>query len=142
MNTLIFDFNRTLFEPETGALYPDAYSTCVELKRRGYRLLLLSQEKAEREGLITELGLETLFERVLLTPTKDVASFQALLEGLETKEIFVIGDGEEREIRIGHLLGYRGIWLDRTEGAFGYPNYLASPWQTIHELHALLDLLP
>ena len=142
MPILIFDFNKTLFQPETNALYPDALTTCKTLRLRGYQLLLLSQEKTERQALIQSLGLERIFDRIVITPTKNIAVFQALLDGLETQETYVIGDGADREIRLGHELGFRSIWVDRSRGEIPYPAHLTPPWKIIHELYELEATLP
>lgn len=142
MKTIIFDFNKTLYNPETEALYADAMTTCEMLRSRGYRLLLLSQQKSERPELITKMGLSSIFERVVLTATKDVSSFERLLNGFETASVTVVGDGLDREIRIGSELGYRTIFVDRESGEKQPSRDTNTAWRTVTELHHLLECLP
>ena len=142
MKTIIFDFNKTLYNPETDALYADAMMTCEMLRSRGYRLLLLSQQKSERSELITKMGLSTVFERVVLTTIKDISSFERLLDGLEVVSVTVVGDGLDREIRIGSELGYRTIFVDRESGEKQPSRYTNAAWRTITELHHILECLP
>lgn len=49
---IIFDFNRTLFDPEQSALAPGALALLDVAKNKGYTLVLLAKAAPSRRELL------------------------------------------------------------------------------------------
>ena len=58
---IIFDFNRTLYDPDQQCLVADARLVLQALRERGFSLCLISRAAPSRKELITELGLDQYF---------------------------------------------------------------------------------
>lgn len=110
---IIFDFMRTLFDPETSSLTPDALEVVATLQQRGYILVLISHDEGNRDSLIEELGLTPYFTKIIIVKEKTEAVFAAVVEK-HTADItnsFVIGDRIRKEILFGNRCGLKTIWL-------------------------------
>ena len=64
---IIFDFNRTLYDPDTGQLVDGATTLLKSLHGKGYLLCLISKKSVEgRKEQITSLGLDRYFIKILI----------------------------------------------------------------------------
>ena len=68
---VFFDRDHTLIEdpgyisdPDRVRLYPDAAAAVAQLRRAGYRIVVVSNQSGVARGLITEAQLEAVNERV------------------------------------------------------------------------------
>jgi FMN phosphatase YigB (HAD superfamily) len=76
---VIFDFNRTLYDPETGALYPEAAELLSELSAER-RLFLYSKLEGGRSDLLHELGIADHFEDTYFVEHKTPESIRAIVD--------------------------------------------------------------
>lgn len=113
IKVIIFDFNKTLFDPEKGGLYPGAKSLVVGLSKK-HILALVSYGGKKRKSQLKKTGLEFYFRNIVLTEQKGEKDYLRAIEGLTKKheEVLVVGDKLEEEIRIGKSLGMKTLWLE------------------------------
>lgn len=141
---IIFDFNRTLYDPDLDELVPGAKSVLKKLKERGYKLFLVSHG-SYRKSLISELGVENYFDKIVISKEKSLEDFKevTLNSNLTIKESFVVGDRVKGEIRIGNILGFNTVWLKKGLFAQEVPENLEEfPDFTIADLEEVLDKAP
>jgi len=129
---IIFDFNRTLYNPESGALEPGAKEVLEYLSR--YKLCLISKKSTEdRESLIRDLGIVDCFLDIqVIEGNKQEAHFQRCLEKMQlvAQEVAVVGDRIREEIKLGNKMGMTTFWYQNGKfaqevprGEFENPNY-------------------
>lgn len=112
---MIFDFNRTIYDPDTEQLFPDTEQVLTALLDQGYSLILISfaPEEDPRRKLIERLGLNNFFSTIIYTPNKCENDFLSPMniEQADPTKSYVVGDRVRSEIRIGNKLGLTTIWL-------------------------------
>lgn len=141
---VIFDFNRTLYDPDTGGLYPDAHAVLKAVQDRGIPMYLVSKAEESRPQLLDELGLREYFVDSFFVENKDPALFFEIQRraNVHPKEIYVVGDHLHKEIRCGNQCGMRTIWLKKGKFADLEPAVVAdTPWKTITNLGESIDLI-
>jgi FMN phosphatase YigB (HAD superfamily) len=106
---LIFDFNRTIFNPDSGALFADALPTLQALRERGAKLGLVSRREGSRDSLISRLGIRAYFDCIELVDEKTVATFRQMVATLGSTAAAHV---PERVLGIGRALGYETAWFD------------------------------
>lgn len=112
MKAVIFDYNRTLFDPEKGELYPEAVEVLEKIKGR-FKLALVAKGDAGRIKQIEKLGLAKYFESIVVNNEKNLSDYNKTMEklGIEPEEAYVIGDRVSEEIKMGNTLGAVTVWF-------------------------------
>lgn len=112
MKAVIFDYNRTLFNPENNELYPAVVEVLEKLKGR-FKLALVAKGDADRLKQIEELGLANYFECIIVNKEKGLGDYKKTMEklGVEPEEAYVVGDRVAEEIKMGNLLGAVTVWF-------------------------------
>ena len=110
---IIFDFNRTIYDPDAGELVPGVRFVLRTLLRRGFVLYLISRAGESRKRLMGELNVKKYFRRVVIAPEKRKRDFDRLAgsKSVNKEESFVVGDRVRKEIAIGNSLGLKTIWV-------------------------------
>ena len=113
MAAFIFDFNRTLFDPEQNRIEEDAFPLLELIRAKRYKLALLSVGGEEREEQIQPIA--SFFDAIVIVPDKSERCFLEIAQQLAVKPstIIVVGDRIEREIVLGKKCGMKTIWLQR-----------------------------
>ncbi len=106
---VIFDFMRTIYNPETGTLNPFA-KNLLEHAYTSYDCFLVSKNGEGRNTLVAELGIENFFKSVHYVDTKTTDLFTEII-GNNYTEVYVIGDRISSEIATGNKLGYTTVWF-------------------------------
>jgi HAD superfamily hydrolase (TIGR01509 family) len=121
------------------ALYPDVLPTLKELKKRGYRLAVISNTSAVLYRWLNLLGVTPYLDVILPcialgTPKPDPRAFKLLLEktGAMPHEIAHIGDGLNDDFRGAQHAGLHALLLDREETTHDR--------EILHHLQELLDI--
>jgi FMN phosphatase YigB (HAD superfamily) len=139
MNTIIFDFNRTLYNPDQGMLIPGAELVLQELTRRKFKLCLISYGTKEKRKLIHNLGIEKYFDRIIVTPKKSIEDFKQCF-GKEAG--IVVGDRVKEEICIGNMLGAKTIWVQSGKYGVEVPEIKEEqPTHTVQDIQEVLTLV-
>lgn len=143
MNKLIiFDFNRTLYDPDTGQLIDGALRLVQYAAQSGYTLVLLAQATPSRANLIKELGLADFFAEIILTERKTLHHIHALEKKYQAKPkySYLIGDRARGEIALGHAAGWQTIWLKQGRFATEIPEGF-TPSNTVTDLTSVHMLI-
>lgn len=120
---IIFDYYRTLYNPETGRLFSG-------IKRLLYKLFLNSENtlilittfNLKRKKQIKSLNLNKYFKEIILCKQKELIIYKDIMNKYPSNAVVVIGDREEEEIKIGKKLNVKTIHVN--------PNF-ENPYSTI-----------
>ncbi len=133
---IIFDYNRTLFNPETNSLFPGVFELLEELFEH-CELCLVSRDEPGRTDRLEELGIKKFFQKIRFVEGKTNKLFADLVG--ESKNVLVVGDRVNEEIRIGNELGLTTIWIQ--QGMFADECPVSEPSHTVRNIQELRDLL-
>jgi FMN phosphatase YigB (HAD superfamily) len=107
---IIFDYNRTLFDPDSSALYPGTREVLEKLSKK-YKLFLVSQNEPLREQRFYELDLGKFFQEIYFVEKKTLSLFRRIISG-EEKSV-IVGDSIASEITLGNQLRCTTIRLHK-----------------------------
>jgi putative hydrolase of the HAD superfamily len=109
--------------PEPWELYPDVLPALGELRKRGFRLAVISNFDRRLPGLLDEIGLSPLLEAVVCSEEVGVekphpAIFESLLEELDLPagEVLHVGDRRREDVEGARAVGMEALLLDRLGG--------------------------
>ena len=143
---IIFDFNRTVYDPETSELTKGVLGLLYRLVAQRYRLCLISKKTAEdRAEQISELGLDKYFVDIqVIEGNKTEQNFERCMQvmSLDASEIAVVGDRTREEIRLGKKFGMRTIWYKSGKFAAEIPRGPEEePDYAVTRLEEMVELL-
>lgn len=107
---IIFDYNRTIFDPETDNLYLGVLELLQKLSVK-YELFLISRNEPTRKRKLKEFHIKNYFQKILFVDEKTEKIFKKIAG--DTRKIVVIGDNISDEIKIGNQLGFLTIRLKK-----------------------------
>lgn len=110
---IIFDFNRTLYDPERRVLVDDALVVLQTLCQRGFFLYLLSHAVPWRVRLLDESGLRQYFAKIAMGEHKTLDQVLEIIREAEADlaQSFMIGDRVKKEVVLGRAAGLKTIWV-------------------------------
>jgi len=133
MKTVIFDFNRTLYDPDTGALVPGVRELLDTLASNDYQLHLVSRFELGRTVALEELGIADAFKTTSFVSdkTETIGRLVANASG----DSYVVGDYLYDEIRAGNRAGARTVWFKQGRFADLVPETSEDqPWRTVRDM--------
>jgi FMN phosphatase YigB (HAD superfamily) len=146
MAGIIFDFNRTLYNPETGSLTDGARNMLIELVEAEHHVCLYAKKTADdRREKLKELDIEHYFSAVRFVEEKNLSDLKGFAEflKLEPKDIYIVGDRVRSEIFLGNLLGANTIWYRQGKFASELPTRVEErPQYTITDFDELGYIIP
>jgi len=144
MNKLmIFDLNRTLYDPDTKTLMPGALDVLSACTDAGMPLALVSRKEPGRDVLLSKLGIDHLFVSTTFVEKKDADLFLSLMKrhGVEPQHTYIVGDYLYEEIRAGNSCGAKTIWFQNGPFVELLPEGPHDiPWRRIRSLSELMPL--
>jgi phosphoglycolate phosphatase-like HAD superfamily hydrolase len=142
-NTLIiFDWHRTLYNPDEGVLMNGALELIQALKGKGVDLALISKAMEEDCDWILSFLPDGCFKKVILTSMKTPELFQSMNSEGRYDRVIVVGDRIKGEIYCANKAGYETIWFKGGKFVSEVPNSPdEKPDHVIDELGEVLDLL-
>jgi FMN phosphatase YigB (HAD superfamily) len=148
---ILFDWGRTLYDPETKDLFPGVTTLLGTLSLR-YALAIVclatDGDYERRRRVMRESGIEPLFRGIYMADEgKDELYERALKElGYRAEDAVVVDDRAVRGIRWGAQRGAQTVWVcrgkfaeERPTAETGYPTHTI---QDITELSQILGMLP
>ena len=113
LKAIIFDFNRTLYDPDQGRLFDGVAPLLQSFRALGLKQGLVSFGGAEKEKLIRGLGLDKMVESYVVVAEKTPAIFLSFADRFKVRpeETLVVGDLVNQEVALGQSLGMTGVWL-------------------------------
>lgn len=142
---IIFDFNRTLYNPESQRIIASAKYVLATLKKRGYPLYLISRAEKSRRETIKNNGIEKFFKGIVICRQKNKSIFQKIAkrEAANTSFSFIIGDRIKEEIAIGNKMGIQTIWFKNGKFKNELPkNKTERPDFIVKKLKEILRIIP
>ena len=141
---IIFDFNRTLYNPDTKKLEEGALALLNDLYN--YRLCLVAKRTTEdKENLISGLGLNKYFLDIqIIDGHKQESHFQRSLAQmrLSASQVTVVGDRIKEEIKLANMMNMQTIWYRQGKFADELPKEdFEFPTYTITKLEDLVYYL-
>ena len=135
---IIFDYNRTLYDPETDALSHGALEL-LKYSSKGNELFLISRAEPGRSERLERSKIRKYFKRLAFVDVKTPELFLELSD--EDKDAIVIGDRVREEIRIGNRLGMKTIWVrqgkfadEMPEGCDDKPTFIVTDLGEVREI--------
>lgn len=117
MKTFIFDWKRTLYDPDSQELISGARETLEFLKNKGLSLVLVGMGSREMYEEVERLGVKDYFSHInFLQERKHAALFAAFINQQSPGETVFIGDRVKSELAVGNSLGATTVWIK--EGYF------------------------
>lgn len=141
---IIFDFNRTIYDPDNDCLIPGVRFVLRILLRREFTLCLISRAGKSRKDLVKKLGISKYFSRVIIAKEKNKKDFERMVApmAIDKSSSFVVGDRVRKEIRFGNLLGLQTIWLRSGKFTNEKPRTKnEQPTYTIRTLKEILEIV-
>ena len=139
---IIFDFNRTLYLPETEEILENAIKLLQKLKGAGLVLALLTIEDMGKTNKINEIS--SFFSIIKKVSDKSENDFVYILENLDLgkEEVVVIGDRIKKEIKLSNRLGIKTVWYRSGKFKDELPkNPEETPTYVISDLEEVWDLI-
>lgn len=138
---IVFDFMRTLYDPESHSLIEGSKEVLETLHVKDYTLSLVTRIEGQREEVIKELGLQPFFSDILFTLDKKEV-LHSLVQKYPEKQMFVIGDRVQEEIAYGNELGVTTIWFKAGKFSTDEPRTeVEKPTYIISSLTEVLELV-
>lgn len=109
-NLVIFDFNRTIYDPKNKKIIDGVYEVLKELQLQNIDLVLISKKEGDRMKIVKDNGLEKYFREILFVQNKSPELFSHIIEKYHAEKVYVIGDYIPAEIRCGNIVGAETIW--------------------------------
>jgi len=148
IKVIIFDWGRTLYDPETDGLFVGVAELVPELAKY-YSLVLVSLAKndspEERRRKIEESGIAKHFKLVLVGGEDKDEMYEKVLKELAVtpENIVVVDDRMLRGIAWGNRRGARTVWLRKGKFSDELPTEeTGHPTFTVSDITEVKNLLP
>ncbi len=139
IDTIIFDWKRTLYDPETKQLISGARAVLEDLFKRNVRIVLIGKGGADMDEVLDVLDARKFFANVHFVPAKSDELFEQYVSKQHPETTLVVGDRAQGEIAIGKSLGARCVWVRAGEFSDEVPIAGLDPDETIDSIELLLD---
>lgn len=142
MATFIFDWKRTLYDPDNRLLLSGACELVTELHTKGHKLVLIGKGDEDMYQEVDRLGMRDLFSEVIFKEgAKDNELFKPFVTP-DPKDTIFIGDRVRSELAVGNSLHATTIWVRQGKFASEEPeNDEQEPTYTVSSLAEIPPLL-
>ena len=140
----IANIDHAYCAPQNAVLFEETIEVLEELKRRGYRMAVISNWDTSLQEVFQNLGIIDYFEEIIESHSPDVMSIKpdtAIFEiacqrmGITAAEAVHVGDTYDADITGATAANIRAFFLDRKNRKPGIWN------ETIQSLDEMLELL-
>lgn len=142
-NKVIFDWKRTLYDPDERVLIDGAIDLLETLINKNIPLVLIGKGGKDMNEEVSRLGVKKYFKEILFAQgDKDPEVFKAHISKKDPKKTVLIGDRVKSELMIGIELGVTTIWIKQGKFASELPETKdQEPDYTVSSLRDCLNLL-
>lgn len=138
---IIFDWKRTLYDPDNGTLIEGTRELLDALKEKGVPLVLIGKGNDGMLQEVERLGISNYFSALIfLEGNKSADVFEPYVDKLSPTTTLVIGDRVRSELQIGNSLNATTIWV--RQGKFADEEPLNNTQQPKHTISSLTELKP
>ncbi|MBL7045891.1 MAG: HAD family hydrolase [Parcubacteria group bacterium] len=145
---VIFDWGRTLWNPETQKLFNKVPQVLEFLTRKGYTLSIVALatdgDTKRRLDALKASAIEDCFAKTLFRETGKDKMYKETLKELkfESSETIIIDDRVVRGIKFANKYGCKSIWIQSLKFREEYPTEeTGKPTYTIDKIGQLIDIL-
>lgn len=111
INLIIFDWKRTLYDPDRGILIRGAEDVLNYLVSKNLKLILVGKGGEDMQREVDKLDVRNFFTDIVFAEgEKDPNVFAKYLTKIPKNTLF-IGDRVRSELEIGNKLGATTIWV-------------------------------
>ena len=136
---IIFDWKRTLYDPETRELTEGSREVLDVLYNRGVGLVLIGRGEEDMYEAVEQAGITHLFDTVTFTPIKNDGLFKDHIPAATPDSVLAVGDRAQKEVAFAKSLGAKAIWLRSGLFAGEMPIPGMEPDEIIEYILELLD---
>lgn len=139
---IIFDWKRTLYDPDNKLLIDGALELLKSIKKRDIPIILVGKGGDDMNVEIKRLSVDSYFEKIIfIEGEKDLNIYKPLISKKPKNTLF-IGDRVRSELEAGNKLGAITVWIK--QGKFsneGPENEQQKPTFTVLKLRQCLKLI-
>lgn len=140
MVTYIFDWKRTIYDPENKNLVGGAMDVLEAISRKGSIMVLVGKGGREMYDEVERLGIKSFFDNIFSEEVpKRVEQFEAFVDSKQPRQTIFIGDRLGSELAIGHCLGATTLWV--RQGKFANETIPGSTWIPTHAVNSISEIL-
>lgn len=119
---VIFDWKRTLFDPDRKKLIPGALELLKSIKNKEIPMILIGKGGGDMQEEVDRLKVRNYFQQIIFAEgDKDPQVFIPFMSKNNPKETILIGDRVRSELLIGNQLGATTIWVKQGKFAAEEP---------------------
>lgn len=136
VKNIIFDWKRTLYDPDQKTLIIGAKNLLGFIKSNNIPMVLIGKGGDEMDEEVSRLGVKGYFKQIIFAEgTKDPHIFMPYISEDDSKKTLFIGDRVRSELEIGKRLGATTIWVKQGKFASEEPlNEDQKPTYTVSNL--------
>jgi len=140
---IIWDFNRTIYDPDINQLVCGAKDLLKTTYKSGYVNILYSKNKRNDTTVsqrIRQFGINKYFTDIVVRKEKNIKDVYRIINKYNTDMhcSFLISDRARTDIKMGNLLGLKTIWLRAGKFANELPRDLEE--EPLLEIKSLMEL--
>lgn len=142
MVTIIFDWKRTLYDPDSSELIQGALDLLEYLKSKNILMVLVGKGGEEMQGEVDRLEVRNYFKEIVFAQGDKDPKVFALFISEDPKQTIFIGDRVRSELWIGKDLGATTIWVKQGKFATEKPEDISEqPDFTVGSLSECVTIL-
>lgn len=143
IKNIIFDWKRTLYDPDTKELIAGALDVLEKIKDMGVLAVLIGKGGEDMSLEVDRLNVRGYFQDIVFAQgDKDPNVFAKYISKEKPEDTFIIGDRVRSELEIGNVLGATTIWVKQGKFASELPeNDGQQPDYTVSSLAEALKIL-
>lgn len=112
IKNIIFDWKRTLYDPDLKILINGTEELLKYLKEQNISLVLIGKGGDDMNEEVTRLGVKDYFQKIVFAQgDKDPKIYAQEITKDDPKETVFVGDRVRSEFQIGNKLGATTIWI-------------------------------
>jgi phosphoglycolate phosphatase-like HAD superfamily hydrolase len=142
INSIIFDWKRTLYDPDTSTLIDGAIELLNYFSRLNIPLYLIGKGQQKMHDETVRLDVAKYFQDIIFVEgSKDPNDFFKYMKMNERDKTLIIGDRIKSELKVGNTLGATTIWIKQGKFANEKPETVDEiPNYTVNNLLEIINL--
>lgn len=144
MYKIIFDWKRTLYDPDSKKLIKGTLDLLKFLKQKGINVILIGKGGYEMNQEVKRLKVKKYFTKIIFQEDKKSKKlFTPFISKRNPKLTIFVGDRVRSELKIGNQLNATTIWIKQGRFSKELPlNNNQNPTYIINSIPELTKLIP
>lgn len=140
MYTIIFDWKRTLYDPDSKTLINGTLQLLKYLKQKNVALFLIGKGGSEMNQEVKRLKIYKYFSKIIFEEEKKSERlFKPFISKKNSSLTLIVGDRVRSELEIGNKLKVITIWVK--QGKFAEELPLNKNQKPIYIVYSIFELL-